>query len=79
MREKGLILCQLIITFALTVCLSACGEDKEEVKQNDDVILGVGQGRHSLTHSDSLSAYCEVLGGSRLQRTEYGQMGRIIV
>lgn len=40
MREKGLILCQLIITFALTVCLSACGEDKEEVKQNDDVILG---------------------------------------
>lgn len=36
MREKGLILCQLIITFALTVCLSACGED-EEVKQNDDV------------------------------------------
>ena len=28
----------------------------------------------SLTHSDSLSAYCEVPGGSRLQRTEYGQI-----
>lgn len=37
MREKSLLFCQLIIAFALTVCLSACGEDKEEVKQNDDV------------------------------------------
>ena len=40
MRENRLIFYQLIIAFALATCFSSCGEDKDEVKQNDDVILG---------------------------------------